>query len=75
MKLLNIDHAHKGKGGHIIRERGYCVAIDKPLLDVLADLEYELETIVEEYPDTMLLISVSEMSESEFKVLPEFWGW
>ncbi len=75
MKVLNVDHAHKGKGGHIIRERGYCSAIDKPILNILADLEYELEIIVEEHPDTILLLSISEMTEEEFASLDEFWGW
>jgi len=75
MKVLNIDHAHKGTRGHIIRERGYCMAIDKPILDILADLESELETIMKEHPDEMLLLSVDEMTDEEFKVLPEFWGW
>lgn len=75
MKVLNVDHAHKGKGGHIVRERGYCMAIDKPILDILADLEYEFETLIEEYPDEMILFSVSEMTKEELEVLPEFLGW
>lgn len=75
MKILNIDHAHKGKGGHIVREHGYCAAIDKPILDMLKDLEYELEAIVEEHSDEMILLSVTEMTEEAYKVLPEFTGW
>ena len=75
MKILNIDHVHKGKGGHLIRERGYCMPIDKPILDILADLEYEFETMIEEHDDEMLLFSVGEMTDEEFKVLPEFEGW
>ena len=75
MRILNVDHARKGKGGHIIRERGYCTAMDKPISDMLVDLESELEAILEEGYDEMLLLSLGEMTEEEYKVLPEFWGW
>lgn len=75
MKILNIDHIHKGKGGHLIRERGYITPVNKPILDILADLEGELEAMIEEHDDEMILLSVSEMTDEEFKVLPEFEGW
>jgi len=79
MPVVVVEHVTKGATGHVKRGASCCEPVFPGNLEsrnnAMMLVEAEMEMLIDEHPDTMILITIELMTMEKVEKMGEFMGW